>query len=119
MDQFVLDSLKHTPFYHTPLIRITKNVFSHKTPSSYDLPHLEFPEAVLIFTGLELRRLENRYVRRNHRNTYVSGARYVDGEYVYGSSSQVSVSSGSSGKAKGMAPVGGMDRGKRWARFRW
>ncbi|KAL1956202.1 hypothetical protein VTO42DRAFT_7549 [Malbranchea cinnamomea] len=32
---------------------------------------------------LELYRLEQRYARRRHRNTFSTGALYVDGEYVY------------------------------------
>jgi len=31
----------------------------------------------------ELYRLEQRYTRRDKRTTWVSGAQYVDGEYVY------------------------------------
>lgn len=33
--------------------------------------------------GLELRRLESRYASRKNRNTWVSDAKYVDGDYVY------------------------------------
>jgi hypothetical protein len=32
----------------------------------------------------EVYRLEQRYTRREKRTTFTSGARYVDGEYVYG-----------------------------------
>jgi hypothetical protein len=35
---------------------------------------------------LELHRLEQRYTRREKRTTFISDARYVDGEYVYTSS---------------------------------
>ncbi|OJD37214.1 uncharacterized protein BKCO1_8000170 [Diplodia corticola] len=46
---------------------------------------------------LELYRLEQRYTRREKRTTFISDARYVDGEYVYGSgpSSPYSSTSGS------------------------
>ena len=33
---------------------------------------------------LEIYRLEQRYTRRDKRSTWVSGAQYVNGEYVYG-----------------------------------
>jgi hypothetical protein len=39
---------------------------------------------------LEIYRLEQRYTRRDKRSTWVSGAQYVDGEYVYGNESTVS-----------------------------
>ena len=39
---------------------------------------------------LEIYRLEQRYTRRDKRSTWVSGAHYVDGEYVYGNESTVS-----------------------------
>ena len=32
---------------------------------------------------MELRRLEQKYLQRQKRCTYVSNARYVDGEYIY------------------------------------
>ncbi|KAF1945632.1 hypothetical protein EJ02DRAFT_338216 [Clathrospora elynae] len=35
---------------------------------------------------LELYRLEQRYTRREKRTTFISDARYVDGEYLYSSS---------------------------------
>jgi hypothetical protein len=38
---------------------------------------------------LEIYRLEQRYTRRDKRSTWVSGAQYVDGEYVYGNESTV------------------------------
>ncbi|KAF1816160.1 hypothetical protein P152DRAFT_454404 [Eremomyces bilateralis CBS 781.70] len=34
---------------------------------------------------LELYRLEQRYTRRSKRTTFISDARYVDGEYIYAS----------------------------------
>ncbi|KAJ4364292.1 hypothetical protein N0V95_000804 [Ascochyta clinopodiicola] len=43
--------------------------------------------------GLELYRLEQRYTRRDKRSTFISEAHYVDGEYVYASSSSPSPSS--------------------------
>lgn len=52
---------------------------------------------------LEIYRLEQRYTRRDKRSTWVSGAHYVDGEYVYGNSeSTVSspTSSTNSGSSK-------------------
>ncbi|KAK7509971.1 hypothetical protein IWX49DRAFT_134038 [Phyllosticta citricarpa] len=39
---------------------------------------------------LELYRLEKRYTRRDKRTTFISEARYVDGEYVYGGTSPTS-----------------------------
>ncbi|EKG17799.1 hypothetical protein MPH_04931 [Macrophomina phaseolina MS6] len=45
---------------------------------------------------LELYRLEQRYTRRDKRTTFISDARYVDGEYVYGSSPSSPYSSTSS-----------------------
>ncbi|KAK7533267.1 uncharacterized protein J3D65DRAFT_670473 [Phyllosticta citribraziliensis] len=45
---------------------------------------------------LELYRLEKRYTRRDKRTTFISDARYVDGEYVYGSTSPTSSTSTSS-----------------------
>ena len=35
---------------------------------------------------VELYRLEQRYTRREKRTTFISGAQYVDGEYVYAGS---------------------------------
>lgn len=32
---------------------------------------------------VELYRLEQRYARREKRTTYATGARYVDGEYIF------------------------------------
>lgn len=51
---------------------------------------------------LEIYRLEQRYTRRDKRSTWVSGAHYVDGEYVYGNESTVSspTSSTNSGSSK-------------------
>jgi hypothetical protein len=51
---------------------------------------------------LEIYRLEQRYTRRDKRSTWVSGAQYVDGEYVYGNESTVSspTSSTNSGGSK-------------------
>jgi hypothetical protein len=51
---------------------------------------------------LEIYRLEQRYTRRDKRSTWVSGAQYVDGEYVYGNESTVSspTSSTNSGSSK-------------------
>lgn len=43
--------------------------------------------------GLELYRLEQRYTRREKRSTFISEARYVDGEYVYTSSPSSSTKS--------------------------
>ncbi|KAF4301372.1 alpha-galactosidase [Botryosphaeria dothidea] len=45
---------------------------------------------------LELYRLEQRYTRRDKRTTFISDARYVDGEYVYGSNPSSPYSSTSS-----------------------
>jgi hypothetical protein len=51
---------------------------------------------------LEIYRLEQRYTRRDKRSTWVSGAQYVDGEYIYGNESTVSspTSSTNSGGSK-------------------
>ena len=38
---------------------------------------------------LEIYRLEQRCTRRDKRSTWVSGAQYVNGEYVYGNESTV------------------------------
>lgn len=59
---------------------------------------------------LEIYRLEQRYTRRDKRTTWVSGAQYVNGEYVYGNESTVSsptssTSSKSSGFTGKMAGV--------------
>lgn len=77
---------------------------------------------------LEIYRLEQRYTRRDKRSTWVSGAHYVDGEYVYGNESTVSsptssTNSKSSGFTSKMANVkasevfsgrGGDRRSKVW-----
>ena len=59
---------------------------------------------------LEIYRLEQRYTRRDKRSTWVSGAQYVDGEYVYGNESTVSspTSSTNSGSSKGSGFTGKM-----------
>jgi len=44
----------------------------------------------------ELHRLEKRYTRREGRTTFVSGAQYIDGEYVYPDLPSPSTSSSSS-----------------------
>lgn len=36
---------------------------------------------------VELYRLEQRYARRDKRTTFTTGARYVDGEYIFDASS--------------------------------
>jgi hypothetical protein len=59
---------------------------------------------------LEIYRLEQRYTRRDKRSTWVSGAQYVNGEYVYGNESTVtsptsSTSSRGSGFTGKMAGV--------------
>jgi hypothetical protein len=48
---------------------------------------------------LEIYRLEQRYTRRDKRSTWVSGAQYVDGEYVYGNESTVSSPTSSTNSA--------------------
>jgi len=77
---------------------------------------------------LEIYRLEQRYTRRDKRSTWVSGAQYVDGEYVYGNESTVSSptsstssrGSGFSGKMAGVKVAevftgrGGDRRSKVW-----
>ncbi|GME24371.1 alpha-galactosidase [Neofusicoccum parvum] len=64
---------------------------------------------------LELYRLEQRYTRRDKRTTFISDARYVDGEYVYGSNptspySSTSASSGSTGST-------GSASSRRWSKM--
>lgn len=53
----------------------------------------------------DLYRLEQRYTRREKRTTFISGAQYVDGEYVYDVSptSAKSSSSFGSGSSSGKA----------------
>jgi len=77
---------------------------------------------------LEIYRLEQRYTRRDKRSTWVSGAQYVNGEYVYGNESTVtsptsstsSKSSGFTGKFPGVKVAevftgrGGDRRSKAW-----
>lgn len=48
----------------------------------------------------ELYRLEQRYTRRDKRTTWISGAQYVDGEYVYNQSPDYSPKSSSSTGSK-------------------
>lgn len=55
---------------------------------------------------VEIYRLEQRYTKRDKRTTFISTARYVDGEYVYAGSpmsatSSNSFASGDSGKSSG------------------
>lgn len=45
---------------------------------------------------LEIYRLEQRYTKREKRTTFISGAQYVDGEYIYGNESTVTSPTGSS-----------------------
>jgi hypothetical protein len=51
----------------------------------------------------ELYRLEQRYTRRDKRTTFISGAQYVDGEYVYNMSPTSEKSSSSFGSLSGKA----------------
>jgi hypothetical protein len=51
------------------------------------------------YPGLELYRLEQRYTRREKRTTFISDARYVDGEYVY-TPSPSSANSSSTGNSR-------------------
>jgi hypothetical protein len=55
-----------------------------QTSISYVLTILSLisPTNLSTLAGWELHRLEERYVRRSNRNTFTSGAIYVDGEYV-------------------------------------
>ena len=46
---------------------------------------------------MELYRLEQRYARRDKRTTFTTGARYVDGEYIFESSSSPGSPTGSTG----------------------
>ncbi|KAK2734804.1 hypothetical protein FQN57_001454 [Myotisia sp. PD_48] len=63
---------------------------------------------------LELYRLEQKYARRKNRNTFTTGAHYVDGEYVYNgtspTTSTATVSKHSSGSAWRNGKWGGLDR---------
>ncbi|KAH6653953.1 hypothetical protein BKA67DRAFT_265623 [Truncatella angustata] len=59
---------------------------------------------------LELYRLEQRYTRnRNRRTTFISGAVYVDGEYVY----QTPSSTGSSQNSSVSSPNADRSRSRR------
>jgi hypothetical protein len=49
----------------------------------------------------ELYRLEQRYTRRDKRTTFISGAQYVDGEYIYNMSPTSEKSSSSFGSSSG------------------
>ena len=63
---------------------------------------------------IELFRLEQRYTRRrNRRSTFVSGAIYVDGEYVY----QTPTSTGSSGYTSSNSEVSSPTPEKTKRRF--
>ncbi|EEP80593.1 predicted protein [Uncinocarpus reesii 1704] len=67
---------------------------------------------------LELYRLEQRYARRKNRNTFTTGATYVDGEYVYSNSTGSSSPSSSSS----IPTVSKHGTGSRWkssSKFRW
>ena len=46
---------------------------------------------------VELYRLEQRYARRDKRTTFTTGARYVDGEYIFDHSSSPGSPTGSTG----------------------
>ncbi|KAM0719149.1 hypothetical protein Q7P37_005054 [Cladosporium fusiforme] len=76
---------------------------------------------------LEIYRLEQKYTRREKRTTFISGAQYVNGEYIYGNESTVtsptSSKASSSSFAKRMPGVkvaevfssrGGDRRSKVW-----
>lgn len=57
---------------------------------------------------MEIRRLEQRYTRREKRSTFISGAQYVDGEYVYNHSTGGSSNSSSSfGSSNSYVPANG------------
>ncbi len=49
----------------------------------------------------ELYRLEQRYTRREKRTTFISGAQYVNGEYVYSDVASPTSSKSSSGSSFG------------------
>lgn len=64
----------------------------------------------------ELYRLEQRYTKREKRTTFISGAQYVDGEYVYNTSASTSsspTSSTKSGQSGAGASAGSGGLGKR------
>lgn len=65
--------------------------------------------------GLELYRLEQRYTRREKRTTFISDARYVDGEYVYG---QAAVASPTSAKSSSSWNIGVRQNGDKGASVR-
>ncbi|KAI5364015.1 hypothetical protein Slin15195_G096700 [Septoria linicola] len=66
---------------------------------------------------MEIRRLEQRYTRREKRSTYVSGAQYVDGEYVYNQSTGNSSNSSSSFGSNNQSFVPANGKGNRMSRL--
>ncbi|KAM3414005.1 hypothetical protein BST61_g11610 [Cercospora zeina] len=65
----------------------------------------------------ELRRLEQRYTKRNKRTTFYANAQYVDGEYVY---TQDTGSSSTSAHSFGNDFVPANGKGSRTTRlFSW
>ena len=79
-----LHSTQHTRSRHGP---------HREAPSPYVARRLEAPQQLTATAGLELYRLEQRYTRREKRSTFISEARYVDGEYVYTASPSSSTKS--------------------------
>lgn len=59
-------------------------------------------------TELELYRLEQKYAKRKNRQTFTTGATYVDGEYRYDGAYSQPISASSTGSSS---------RGKRTSMF--
>lgn len=71
--------------YRDVLIQLELPSEAHGSPSI--LIHISNMGLIeKIQARLELYRLEQRYTRREKRTTFISGAQYVDGEYIYASS---------------------------------
>jgi hypothetical protein len=100
--------------YRPPLIRMIQNPRNlqpiQTTHTHNQKPNHKMGLFETLRAKLEIYRLEQRYTRRDKRSTWVSGAQYVDGEYVYGNESTVtsptsSTSSRGSGFTGKMAGV--------------
>lgn len=75
----------------------------------------------LLHQKLELFRLEQRYTRRrNRRSTFVSEAQYVDGEYIYSSTSSYTAkcsAGGSDSEAEGKDTLVGSKGSRRLSKM--
>jgi len=64
---------------------------------------------------LESRRLEEKYIRRKDRGTFVSQAVYVDGEYVYPLSQISGASKTSTDLRQSPTAIKAQKKDKRWS----